>query len=96
MDPSATSRAVNSLIDLGYLRRQRGDVDRREAVIHLTAAGRRACARIDRAWQRMAVFVTRDLDARDLAAFERLAAKLILLEQEPAHRKERPRSAAER
>src|SRR4051812_46303131 len=94
MDPSATSRAVNSLIALGYLRRRRGDVDRREAVIHLTAAGRRACARIDRAWQRMAALLTRDLDARDLAAFERLSAKLIPLEQEPPRRKERIGSAA--
>jgi DNA-binding MarR family transcriptional regulator len=96
MDPSATSRAVNSLIALGYLRRQRGDVDRREAVIHLTTPGRRACARIDRAWRQMALLITRDLDARDLAAFDRLARKLILLEQEPGHRKERIRSAAGR
>jgi DNA-binding MarR family transcriptional regulator len=96
MDPSATSRAVNSLIALGYLQRRRGNVDRREAVIHLTAAGRRACARIDRAWQRMAMLLTRDLEARDLAAFERLSTKLIPLEQEFAHRKERTRSAAGR
>jgi DNA-binding MarR family transcriptional regulator len=96
MDPSATSRAVDSLIALGYLRRERGDVDRREAVIHLTAPGRRACARIDRAWRRMALLITRDLDARDLAAFERLARKLTLLEQEPGHRKDRIRSAAGR
>jgi DNA-binding MarR family transcriptional regulator len=96
MDPSATSRAVNSLIALGYLRRRRGDVDRREAVIHLTAAGRRANARIDRAWQRMAALLTRDLDARDLAAFQRLSAKLIPLEQEPAHRKARSGSGAGR
>jgi DNA-binding MarR family transcriptional regulator len=94
MDPSATSRAVNSLIALGYLRRRRGDIDRREAVIHLTAAGRHACARIDRAWQRMATILTRDLDARDLAAFERLSAKLIPLEQEAARRKERNGSGA--
>jgi DNA-binding MarR family transcriptional regulator len=84
MDPSAASRAVNSLIALGYLRRQRGEVDRREAVIHLTPAGRRASARIDRVWQQMALALTRDLDGRDLAAFEQVAAKLLPLGQEPA------------
>jgi hypothetical protein len=44
----------------------------------------------------MALLITRDLDARDVAAFERLARKLILLEQEPGHRRERIRSVAGR
>ena len=77
MDPSAASRAVNSLIALGYLRRRRSDVDRRVLLVELTAAGRRASARLDRAWRRMAVLLTREFDARDLRAFERVAAKLV-------------------
>jgi len=77
MDPSATSRAVNSLIKLGLLRRRRCADDRREMLVELTAEGRRASRRIDRAWQRMASVLTRDLDEKDLAAFDRVAAKLI-------------------
>lgn len=86
MDPSATSRAINSLIALGYLRRRRGGADRREAMIHLTPSGRRVSLRIDKTWQRVALLLTRDLDARDLAAFERLASKLLPLGQEPQPR----------
>ncbi|GAC1535225.1 MAG: hypothetical protein NVS2B9_00320 [Myxococcales bacterium] len=83
-DPAATSRAVNSLIELGWLRRSRGARDRREALIGLTAAGKRASRRIDRAWLRAALLVSRGLDDRDLTTFDRLAAKLAPSLPEPA------------
>lgn len=84
MDPSACSRVINGLIGQGWLRRTRGEVDRREATIELTQQGRKAVARIDRAWQRLALLLTKELEPRDLAAFERLAAKLLPLGEEEA------------
>jgi DNA-binding MarR family transcriptional regulator len=83
IDPSAASRIVNTLIDQGWILRRRGGADRREAHIELTDAGRRAVARIDRAWLKLALRLTRDLDDRDLAAFERLAAKLLRFADAP-------------
>jgi DNA-binding MarR family transcriptional regulator len=92
MDPSAASRALNSLISLGYVRRARSVADRRELLVGLTADGRRASARIERAWRRMAVLLTRELDGADLAALERLARKLRTLA--PPDEQTDPRPAA--
>jgi DNA-binding MarR family transcriptional regulator len=83
-DPSATTRALRSLESAGWVQRARGEIDRRESKVTLTAAGRRALRPIEREWRKMALLLTRDFDARDLAAFERLAEKILRLDASPA------------
>ncbi|MBS2023071.1 MAG: MarR family transcriptional regulator [Deltaproteobacteria bacterium] len=93
-DPSATSRALRSLTAMGWIRSVRGELDKRESLIMLTAVGEKALPPIERAYRKMARDITRELDAKDVAAFERLAMKLLRLADEPAPlpRKKRPQT----
>ncbi|MEO8877439.1 MAG: MarR family transcriptional regulator [Polyangiaceae bacterium] len=76
-DPAATSRAVHTLIAMGWVRRTRNLEDQRQLTVELTATGRSAAKRIEAAHARAVRQVTSQLDARDLKDFRRITDKLI-------------------
>jgi DNA-binding MarR family transcriptional regulator len=76
-DPALTGRALQTLIERGWVRRQRSDQDRREYVLEVGAEGRRALARVEKLRSDLAARVVAVLDARDLEAFDRLASKIL-------------------
>lgn len=76
-DPTLTGRVLESLIDRGWVRRERSTSDRRQYVLELTASGRRVCARVDGARAEIAAQMVAALDERDLRDFERVVAKLL-------------------
>lgn len=76
-DPPLTGRALQTMIERGLVRRQRSDDDRREYVLELTAAGRRARARVEKLRARLAARVVAALAPRDLDDFDRIAAKIL-------------------
>src|SRR5450432_3929797 len=49
-DPAATSRAVQTLISMGWVQRTRNLEDQRELTVQMTAAGRAASKRIEAAY----------------------------------------------
>jgi DNA-binding MarR family transcriptional regulator len=76
-DPAATSRAVQTLITMGWVRRTRNEKDQRALTVEMTAAGRAAAKRIEAAYSRAAKQVVLPLDARDLKDFRRITTKLL-------------------
>jgi DNA-binding MarR family transcriptional regulator len=76
-DPTLTGRVLQALIERGLVRRQRSDEDRREYVLELSAAGRRAQARVEKLRTQLAARVVATLDERDLEDFERVAGKIL-------------------
>jgi DNA-binding MarR family transcriptional regulator len=85
-DPTLTGRALQTLIERGLVRRKRSDEDRREYVLELGAAGRRAQDRVEKLRGRLAARVVAALDARDLEDFDRLAKKILAAFDAPADR----------
>jgi len=75
-DPTLTGRALETLIDRGWVRRRRSEADRRQYVLELSAAGRRACEQVEAARARVIQRVVGVLSPRDLADFERITRKL--------------------
>ena len=77
---SGTVRLVDRLVDLGYVRRARGD-DGRTTVVSLTPSGRRAAARVAKARAAVLTDALAALDPGERAALDpllgRLAAALI-------------------
>ncbi len=82
-DPTLTSRTLSTLIERGLVRRERSDEDRREYVLELTAAGKRVCERIEKLRTAIATRVVAVLDEQDLAAFDRIATKILAAFAEP-------------
>lgn len=76
-DPALAGRTVQMLIDAGLVRRERSEEDRRELLVELTAAGRRASARFDQTRDELAQRIAAVLDERDLRDFERVVRKLL-------------------
>jgi len=76
-DPTLTGRALETLIERGWVRRKRSQQDRRQYVLELSAAGQRTRARVEKARSGIAQRAVAALDARDLAAFDRIAEKLL-------------------
>jgi DNA-binding MarR family transcriptional regulator len=74
--PTLTGRAIESLVDRGWVRRKRSEEDRRQYVLELTAAGQRARERVEEARDAIMDRITRALDERDLEDFERISRKL--------------------
>ena len=75
-DPTLTGRVLETLVARGWVRRRRSDRDRRQYVLELSASGRRAGAKVEKARRQVARRVVAALDAKDLAAFERIANKV--------------------
>lgn len=76
-DPPLTGRAVQALVERGYVRRARSAEDRREYVLSLTPAGRRLFDRVTELRAELARQLVAALDERDLADFERITGKLL-------------------
>ena len=75
--PTLTGRALEPLIERGWVKRTRSEEDRREYVLELTAAGKRARDRVLAARETIIAEVARALDDRDVRDFERIAAKIL-------------------
>jgi DNA-binding MarR family transcriptional regulator len=76
-DPTLTGRVLQTLIERGLVRRERSDEDRREYVLELGAAGRRARSRVEALRADLAARVVAPLDERDLDDFDRIAKKIL-------------------
>jgi DNA-binding MarR family transcriptional regulator len=76
-DPALTGRVLQTLVDRGWVRRQRSEIDRRGYVLELGAAGHRTVERLEKVRARTVTRFTAALDARDLEDFERITKKLL-------------------
>lgn len=74
--PALTGRALETLMERGWVRRKRNEEDRRQYLVELTASGQRMRARVEQARIDIAQRVIDSLDDRDLEDFERIAKKL--------------------
>lgn len=72
-----TGRALEPLIERGWVRRKRSEDDRREYIVELTAAGQRARQRIEEARERIIARIAGVLDENDLEAFELISTKIL-------------------
>ncbi len=75
-DPTLTGRVLGTLIARGWVRRRRSEDDRRQYVLELSAAGKRARARVEAARRQIARRMVAALDQTDIQDFERIARKL--------------------
>jgi DNA-binding MarR family transcriptional regulator len=76
-DPALTGRALETLIERGWVRRKRSDEDRRQYILELSAAGQRARERVEEARERIAGKVLAALEERDVEEFERIVGKIV-------------------
>ncbi len=83
LDPSATTRSLTMLSKRGWIRRRRGEIDRRESYVELTPRGRRLAARVDARYAAIADILGSCLDTRDVADLERIFTKLSPLTAPP-------------
>jgi DNA-binding MarR family transcriptional regulator len=74
--PTLTGRALETLIERGWVRRKRSQEDRRQYMLELTVTGQRARDKVDEARLRIVDRIGAVLDERDAADFERIAAKI--------------------
>ena len=93
LDPSAAARSLTVLSDRGWIRRRRGERDRRESYVELTARGRQFVTSVEATYGQIAKRLGARLDQRDVADLERICAKLSPLADEPD---EPPRKLAPR
>jgi DNA-binding MarR family transcriptional regulator len=84
LDPSAAVRSLTVLSKRGWIRRRRGEHDRRESYVELTARGRRFVTRVEAVYSDIAKLLSTQLEDRDIADLERIRAKLSPLAAEPA------------
>jgi DNA-binding MarR family transcriptional regulator len=75
--PTLTGRALETLIERGWIRRKRSEEDRREYVLELTASGQRTRQRVEDARDGIVGRVAAVLDERDLEDFDRIAKKIL-------------------
>lgn len=75
--PTLTGRALEPLVERGWVRRKRSEADRREYLVELTAAGQRARERVEAAREGLIARLGGLLDGRDLEDFERIAGKIL-------------------
>ena len=75
--PTLTGRALEPLVARGWVRRKRSEEDRREYVVELTASGRRARERVEKAREAIIARIGRGLDDTDIEDFDRIANKVL-------------------
>jgi DNA-binding MarR family transcriptional regulator len=76
-DPAAAGRALRTLLDRRLVRRRRSRDDRRAFALQLSAEGEALLGQVQAARDKLAARIEACLDRRDLAAFERIARKLL-------------------
>ena len=75
--PTLTGRALETLVERGWVRRKRSEEDRREYVLELTASGQRTRERVEEARERDRERIAAVLDERDVEDFDRIAKKIL-------------------
>jgi DNA-binding MarR family transcriptional regulator len=85
-DKALTGRILLTLIERGWVRRERSLEDRRQYVLELSAAGRRAHIRVEKQRADFVVRLAQVLDERDLDDFGRIAHKILKAFEEPTAR----------
>jgi DNA-binding MarR family transcriptional regulator len=76
-DKALTGRVLQPLIERGWLRRDRSDVDARAYILHLAPAGRKVIKHLDGIRDEVLERVSRTLDPRDVTDFRRIVSKLL-------------------
>jgi DNA-binding MarR family transcriptional regulator len=82
--PTLTGRALETLVQRGWVRRKRSLADRREYILELTASGQRMRERVEKARDGFVERVAAVLDDRDLDDFERIVTKILAALDVPA------------
>jgi DNA-binding MarR family transcriptional regulator len=82
--PTLTGRALETLVERGWVRRKRSEEDRREYVLELTASGQRTRQQVEEARKGILDRVTAVLDERDLEDFDRIVKKILAALGNPA------------
>ncbi|APR81894.1 Hypothetical protein A7982_07243 [Minicystis rosea] len=75
--PTLTGRALETLIERGWVRRKRSEEDRRQYVLELTASGQRTRARVEEAREHVIQRIAAALDEKDVEDFDRIAKKIL-------------------
>ncbi len=75
--PTLTGRALEPLIERGWVRRKRSEEDRRQYVLELTASGQRARERVEKVRAEISDRLANVLDDRDVEDFDRIATKIL-------------------
>jgi DNA-binding MarR family transcriptional regulator len=75
--PTLTGRALETLIERGWIRRKRSEEDRRQYVLELTASGQRARERVEEAREGIVARIGTVLDEQDIEDFDRIAKKIL-------------------
>ena len=75
--PTLTGRALETLIERGWVRRERSAEDGRQYLLELTASGQRASERVEAAREGIIERMATVLDERDLEDFARISKKLL-------------------
>ena len=75
--PTLTGRALEPLVERGWVRRKRSAEDKRQYLLELTASGQRARERVEKARRGVIDRVAAVLDERDVEDFDRIAEKIL-------------------
>jgi DNA-binding MarR family transcriptional regulator len=81
--PTLTGRALETLVERGWVRRKRSEEDRRQYVLELTASGQRTRERVEEARDGIVERVAKVLDAKDLEDFDRIVKKVLAAFADP-------------
>lgn len=76
VEPDKVTRAVDRLVELGFVRREQDTVDRRRVVLSLSSAGRRTYDDIERATRSVEMALLDGLSMRERRMLDRILAKL--------------------
>jgi len=82
--PTLTGRALETLVERGWVRRKRSLEDRRQYLLELTAAGQRTRERVEEARMGVVEKVATVLDDKDLEDFDRISKKILAAFGAPA------------
>ena len=82
--PTLTGRALEPLVERGWVRRKRSEEDRRQYILELTASGQRARERVEKARDAVIDRLVSVLDERDVEDFNRIATKILAALEPPA------------
>ena len=75
--PTLTGRALETLVERGWVRRKRSEEDRRQYILELTASGQRTRERVEEAREQIIQRIAAALDERDVEDFDRIAKKIL-------------------
>lgn len=81
--PTLIGRALETLVERGWVRRKRSEEDRRQYLLELTASGQRTRERIEEAREGIIERIAAALDDRDVEDFDRIAKKILAVLEEP-------------